>query len=193
MIPESQELIDLVRQTYAGIAEQPLQAHPIPNGRELAVQLGYPQKTLDSISIASVQAYSGVSNVAQWTPILPDQSVLDLGCGAGLDSLIAASKGALVTGVDFCSSMLAVARDAASSFQCKHPIDFRLAEAHKLPYPDHSFDIAMVNGLFNLNPSRAAIICELFRVLKPGGNLYAAEIVRSTKNSIEVTTDNWLA
>ena len=51
----------------------------------------------------------------------------------------------------------------------------------------------MVNGLFNLNPSRAAIICELFRVLKPGGNLYAAEIVRSTKNSIEVTTDNWLA
>ncbi len=181
----------LVLKTYSDIAEHPLHPHPISNGTELALELGYPQQALDWIPLASQQAFSGVSNVSQWAQIIAGQRVLDLGCGAGLDSLIAAVKGGIVSGVDFSPPMLAVARSSAAQTDTEYPIDFQLASADQLPYSDQTFDIAMVNGLFNLNPGRAAIIDELFRVLKPGAIVYAAEIVRT--GPIQPHTANWLA
>ena len=102
-----------------------------------------------------------------------------------------AVKGGIVSGVDFSPPMLAVARSSAAQTDTEYPIDFQLASADQLPYSDQTFDIAMVNGLFNLNPGRAAIIDELFRVLKPGAIVYAAEIVRT--GPIQPHTANWLA
>ena len=105
--------------------------------------------------------------------------MLDLGCGAGLDSLIAAWRVGLagkVTGLDFSDAMLRRARGAAAEAGLDH-VQFQRAEAERLPLPDGSVDIALVNGIFNLNTARAAIFRELARVVRPGGAVFAAELI----------------
>ena len=100
--------------------------------------------------------------------------VLDVGCGAGLDCAIAARRAGShgrVAGLDFSMAMLARAR-------CAHPgIIFCCAAAEQIPLPDSSVDLALANGIFNLNPQRTLIFHELARVLRPAGVLVAAELV----------------
>src|SRR6266851_2483145 len=106
-------LCEAVRSAYSSAARQPGGAHPFPVGRELAASLGYPPELLDSIPSVAVEAFAGVSNVAVVAEIPAGARVLDLGCGAGLDALIAAGRvGARgrVLGVDFSEAMLARAR-----------------------------------------------------------------------------------
>lgn len=105
--------------------------------------------------------------------------MLDLGCGAGLDSLIAARRAApsgKVIGIDFSTTMLDRARQAAKEAAIQN-VSFKYADAERLPLDEGCIDVALVNGIFNLNPERTAIFCELARVLRPGGVVYAAELV----------------
>jgi arsenite methyltransferase len=105
--------------------------------------------------------------------------VLDLGCGAGLDSLIAARRAGLsgkVIGVDFSTAMLDRARKAAKK-ACIQNASFEQTGAECLPLSPASVDVALVNGIFNLNPERESIFRELARVLRPGGVVYAAELI----------------
>lgn len=192
-VSNHRELLDLVLKTYSTIAESPLESHPIANGRGLAIEVGYPTNILNQVPLASQQAFSGVSNVSCWAKIEPGQRVLDLGCGAGLDSLVAAGRGAAVTGIDFSSAMLKVARTSAGVVPITNLPDFRLASVDQLPFDDETFDGVLVNGLFNLNPARADIFKEMFRVLKPGGSVYSAEIVATSHNTPASNTENWLA
>lgn len=105
-----------------------------------------------------------------------DAALLDLGCGAGLDALLMASRVASVVGVDFSAEMLAKASASAESMGIGN-VEFRLGDAERIPAESSAFDAAFVNGIFNLNPARAEIFDQLARVIKSGGVLWAAELI----------------
>lgn len=176
---QSNGLRDAVREAYSAIAERPQDEHPIPVGRHLAENLGYPKELLEAMPSVSVDAFVGVSNVSLFADIPPGATVLDLGCGAGLDSLIAARRvgpNGKVIGVDFSDAMLARARQGAKELKADN-VDFYRSDSESLPLENDSIDVALVNGIFNLNPDRDAIFRELARVVRTGGAVYTAELI----------------
>lgn len=168
-----------VRRAYSAAAENPQAEHPFPVGRQFAESLGYSAGVLADIPGAAAEAFTGVSNVAIFAEIPWGATVLDLGCGAGLDALLAAQRvgpAGRVIGVDFSEAMLARAQQAAAEAGINN-VEFRQAEAEDLPLDDASIEVALVNGIFNLNPVRAQLFRELARVIRPGGAAYAAELI----------------
>jgi ubiquinone/menaquinone biosynthesis C-methylase UbiE len=166
-------------------------------GRQFAESLGYPAEELARLPAVSVDAFAGVSNVAVSADIPPGATVLDLGCGAGLDSLLAAAKtgpSGRVIAVDFSASMIDRARRGASEAGLSN-IEFREADAERLPLADGSVDVALANGIFNLNPMRDEIVRELARVVRLGGVVYAAELVlrEGAPTPDRVDEANWFA
>lgn len=179
MDASDQDLRGRVRDAYSAAALRPRDEHAFPVGRRFAESLGYPNELLDALPAASVEAFAGVSGVSLFSDIRPGANVLDLGCGAGLDSLIAARRagpGGRVTGVDFSEPMLARASCAARLAGMGNLL-FCQASAESLPLPDNSVNVALVNGIFNLNPARKAIFRELARVVRQDGAVYAAELI----------------
>ncbi len=177
---EARRLRGAVSRAYSLAAESPGIKHSFPVGRRFAESLGYPPEVLAELPSDSVDAFAGVSNVAVLASIPAGAAVLDLGCGAGLDSLIAARRAGptgRVVGIDFSDAMLGRARRAAATSGVD--VSFRRGDAESLPLEGGSIDVALVNGIFNLNPARAAIFGELARVVRPGGAVYAAELVLS--------------
>lgn len=173
------ELLVKVREAYSSASDNPNDSHPFPLGFDFALSLGYPEELLRSLPQASVARFTGVSNVSVFAEIPEGSIVLDLGCGGGTDSLIAAAKtgpSGRVYGVDFSTSMLSQARAGAAESGAAN-VEFREAEGQQLPFADATFDVALVNGIFNLNPNRSGLFQELARVIRPGGVLYGAEIV----------------
>jgi|SRR5882724_6820905 arsenite methyltransferase len=174
----SLQLRSAVQKAYSAAAERPAEKHAFPVGRVLAERLGYPVELLEALPPISVEAFAGVSNVAVFAVIPASATVLDLGCGAGLDSLIAARRvggGGRVIGIDFSDSMLGRARQAAAVFGVD--VTFFRGDAEQLPLESATVDVALVNGIFNLNPARAQIFRELARVVRLGGRVYAAELI----------------
>ena len=191
------ELRQKVNAAYSKAAAQPGARHPFPVGCAFAEGVGYAAESLSRLPPVSVDAFTGVSNVSVFASIPQSSTVLDLGCGAGLDSLIAAQRtGAAgrVVGMDFSSTMLARARQAQCESGAKR-VCFCQADAERLPVADRSIDVALVNGIFNLNPERTAIFQELGRVVKCGGSVYAAELIlRQPLRPDEYQHDNnWFA
>jgi arsenite methyltransferase len=191
------DLRDKVRAAYSSVAEQPEAPHPFRVGREFATSLGYPSEWLNQIPDDSLEAFTGVSNVPCFAEIPPGRTVLDVGCGAGLDSLLLARRagtGGKVIGVDFSWAMLERAHRAATASGVQNVL-FCQADAERLPLGDGAIDAAVVNGLFNLNPARGAIIVELARCIRPGGRVYGAELFLRVPLAPEVKASeaNWFA
>jgi arsenite methyltransferase len=172
-------LREAVREAYSAAAVAPGAGHPFPVGRALAESLAYPPEDLAALPTIAIDAFAGVSNVSVFSHLLPDMRVLDLGCGAGLDSLIACRRvgpRGVVLGVDFSAEMLKRARQATLLCRADN-IGFCQAAGENLPVKQGGIDVAMVNGIFNLNPAREKIFRELARVVREGGSVYAAELV----------------
>lgn len=175
----SETLRERVRAAYSAIAEHPQADVPFPTGRELAEGVGYPSDLLDTLPATSVEAFCGVSNVSVFAGIPQGSTVLDLGCGAGMDMLLAARRTGetgKVIGIDFSAAMLERAARALAENHAQN-VELRLADAEQLPLEDRSVDVALANGIFNLNPQRDLIFRELARVVKAGGAVYASELV----------------
>jgi len=167
-----------VRQVYSAAALDPQGAHPFPVGRAFAESVGYGRDLLDSLPPASWESFAGVSNVSIFADIPEGTSVIDVGCGAGLDCLVAARRtgpGGKTVGVDFSRVMIDRAGEAAR--ECGAAVELHCAQAGDLPCGDDTADVVLANGIFNLNPRRSEIFRELFRVLRPGGKVFAAELV----------------
>lgn len=187
---------EAVREVYSAAARDPGGAHPFVLGRELATGVGYPAEQLDRFPEGAVSLFAGVGATSVEADLRPGQRVLDLGCGGGLDSLIAAERvgpGGQVVAVDFSGDMLeraAGARQAAGAWR----VSLCRAAAESLPLADGSLDRVLVNGIFNLSPARSAIFSELARVVPPGGQLYAAELIlRAKLPEREQTEASWFA
>jgi arsenite methyltransferase len=186
-----------VQRAYTEAAQRPQDEHPFPVGRSFAESIGYPYKLLESLPSVSVDAFSGVSNIAIFADIPEGATVLDLGCGSALDTLIAARrtgpKGKVIS-IDFSDAMLARARRAVEQASLDN-VELHLADAEDIPVEDRVIDVAIVNGIFNLSPTRDAIFNELARVVRLGGAVYASELILReplTHNVCESETD-WLA
>lgn len=191
------DIRDKVREVYSAAANSPDSKHPFPVGRAFAESIGYPAALLDSFPPSCVNAFAGVSNVSLFAEIPAGATVLDVGCGAGLDSLIAARRSGAsgkVIGVDFSTSMLDRARQAATEAGVQNT-SFEQTDAEHLPLASASVDVALINGIFNLNPSRASIFRELARVLRPSGVAYAAELILASPlpANVKQSEADWFA
>lgn len=188
------DLIDRVRRVYGRVADSPDGKHPFRVGRRFAERVGYPEEWLAAIPPASVESFAGVSCVPCFAQFAAGARVLDLGCGAGLDALLVSARAGRVVGVDFSEQMVGRAKQSATAMAVTN-VEFKVGSAEAIPAETGSFDVAIVNGIFNLNLARAAILSELARVLVPGGLVFAAELVLKgpLPPEIEPSRDDWFA
>jgi SAM-dependent methyltransferase len=166
-----------IRKTYASVSAEPEREFIFPTGRAWAEDLGYPPE-LANVPDAAVESFAGVASPWELGRLQPGERVLDLGSGAGTDSLVAAQmvgEHGSVTGIDMTPEMLAKARGAAEAMGAGN-VEFLEAEAERLPFPDLSFDVVISNGVIDLIPDKDAVFSELFRVLVPGGRLQLADV-----------------
>lgn len=187
MVATNAGLRDGVREAYSSAASAPDAPHPFPVGAAFAREVGYS----DEFPALALDAFAGVSNVAVFADLRSDARVLDLGCGAGLDSIVAGRRARMVLGVDFSPAMLLRARQAAEGGN----VSFVQADAEQLPLADRAMDTALVNGIFNLNPARDALFHELARIMKPGGAVYGAELILRAplSEAQRGSTANWFS
>jgi arsenite methyltransferase len=166
-----------IKKTYASVSCEPERDFVFPTGRAWAEDLGYPPE-LANVPDAAAESFAGVANPWTMGRLEPGERVLDLGSGAGTDSLIAAQmvgEDGAVTGVDMTPEMLAKARQAAVEMGVRN-VEFVEAEAERLPFPDESFDVVISNGVIDLIPDKDAVFDELFRVLRSGGRMQIADV-----------------
>ncbi len=166
-----------IKKTYSSVSEEPERDFIFPTGRAWAEDLGYPDE-LANVPETAVESFAGVANPWTMGRLQAGECVLDLGSGAGTDSLIAAQMvgpAGQVSGIDMTPQMLAKARAAANEMGADNVV-FLEGEAERLPFPDAQFDVVISNGVIDLIPDKDAVYAELYRVLVPGGRLQIADV-----------------
>jgi SAM-dependent methyltransferase len=185
-----------IQDEYAAVARTPEQGFHFHTGRPLAQMLGYEETWLDGIPEGSLESFAGTGNPFRLGALQPGERVVDVGCGAGFDSLIAArmvGSAGQVVGVDMTPAMLEKARQGAVAAGLTNA-EFRAGYAEALPAPDGWADVVISNGALNLVPDKAAALAEMARVLKPGGRLQIGDLLvqravpKSAKRQIHLWT-----
>jgi arsenite methyltransferase len=173
-----QQLRGAIQEEYTAVATHPEQGFHFHTGRPLARLLGYADEWLDGIPEHSISSFAGTGNPFSMGALDPGERVVDVGCGAGIDSLIAsrmvAPRGDVI-GVDMTPAMLERARTSAKELGSGN-VDFRSGYAEALPVEDGWADVVISNGVLNLFPDKLAGLQEMARVLKPTGRLQIGDI-----------------
>jgi SAM-dependent methyltransferase len=185
-------LRDEVSFIYARVATDPSGDFHFHRGPTYAAEwLSYDAHELAALPPESTASFAGVANPHSIAPIAGGETVLDIGCGAGMDLLLAARhvgpRGAAI-GVDMTPAMAERARTSAAKAGL-HNVEVRLGDALKLPVDDESVDVVISNGVLNLVPDKEAAFSEVARVLKPGGRLQLADIVVENELSERIRSD----
>jgi SAM-dependent methyltransferase len=173
------DLETAVKDRFAALAERPAEEKQFPVGPDSARRLGYSALEIDSLPPSVTESFAGVGNPFSLAALCPGQVVLDLGCGAGMDSILAARRvgpTGRVIGIDMVEQMLVKARHNAEAMAVPN-IDSRAGRADALPVSAASVDVVITNGVFNLCVDKPRVVAELFRVLRPGGRLQMADIL----------------
>ncbi|OFW20008.1 MAG: hypothetical protein A3H97_22610 [Acidobacteria bacterium RIFCSPLOWO2_02_FULL_65_29] len=168
-----------IRDEYDVVARDPHRGFHFHTGRPLAALLGYADEWLEGVPEASIESFAGTGNPFSLSPLQPGKRVVDVGAGAGIDSLIAArmvGPGGQVVGVDMTPSMLEKARTAAAEAGLTN-VEFREGYGEALPVQDGWADVVISNGVLNLMPDKRTALREMARVLRPGGCLQIADIL----------------
>ncbi|MDQ5830000.1 MAG: methyltransferase domain-containing protein [Actinomycetota bacterium] len=185
-----------IREEYAEVAANPEKGFHFHTGRPLARMLEYADEWLEGLPESSIESFAGTGNPFSLGELRPGERVVDVGCGAGIDSLIAAKKvgpDGRVIGVDMTQSMLEKARQGAKEAGLKN-VEFREGYAEELPIVDGWADVVISNGVLNLMPDKSAALEEVSRVLKPNGRLQIGDILvqkvvpESAKRKIDLWT-----
>ena len=168
-----------IQEEYTQVAVNPGGDFHFHTGRRLAAILAYDDEWLDGVPEATIASFAGTGNPFSLGRIAEGEHVVDVGCGAGIDSIIAArmvgATGAVI-GVDMTPAMLEKARKSAKEADVRN-LEFRQGLAESLPLADSWADVVISNGVLNLFPDKLAGLREMARVLKPGGRLQIGDIL----------------
>ncbi len=184
-----------IRKEYVEVANNPEKGFHFHTGRPLAKILGYTDAWVDALSAGAVASFAGTGNPFSLGEIKTGEHVVDVGCGAGFDSLIAARlvrPTGQVVGVDMTPEMLKKARYAAAEAELDN-VEFREGYGEALPVPDGWADVVISNGVLNLMPDKPTALQEMARVLKPSGRLQIADILvqKAVPDSAKSDIDLW--
>jgi len=162
------EVKDLVRAAYR---------HVPPTTEAVARKL-YSDEELAQVPDAAIQRALGVANHLRHAAIAPGDTILDLGCGGGIDSILAARRTGptgRVLALDFLPEMLERTAKAAreAGLDTIAPLD---GELEAIPLPDHSVDLIISNGVINLAARKTRVMAECARVLRPGGRVCVSDL-----------------
>lgn len=172
-------LHEAIREEYATVATRPEQGFHFHTGRPLARRLEYDDEWLEGIPEPTIASFAGTGNPFRLGMLRPGERVVDVGSGAGIDSLIAArmvTPGGRVIGIDMTPAMVERARASAFESGARN-VEFRLGFAEELPVEDEWADVVISNGVLNLFADKLAGLSEMSRVLKPGGRLQIGDIL----------------
>ena len=168
-----------IKKEYRIVADNPNKGFHFHTGRKLAKIVEYRDEWLESIPESVIECFAGTGNPFRVSPLRPGERVVDLGCGAGIDSFVAAKQvgptGA-VLGIDMTSEMLEKA-DRAREESGLEQLEFRKGYFEEVPVEDGWADVVISNGAVNLCPDKLGIYREIKRLLKPGGRMQIADIL----------------
>jgi arsenite methyltransferase len=154
--------------------------------------LGYDLEELAMLPAESTASFAGVGNPHRIGPIQPGETVLDIGCGAGMDLLLAAKRtgpAGCAIGIDMTPAMVERAKRAALKAGLWKTVEIRRGIAEKLPLENDSVDVVISNGALHLSSDKLRSFGEIYRVLKPGGRLYLADVVVQRELSLAMRSD----
>lgn len=178
-----------VAEMYKAVAADPAGDYHFHCGPEYAVrQLGYHEADLVALPTLATASFAGVGNPLEIAPIASGNTVVDVGCGAGMDLLLAARRvgpAGRAIGVDMTDAMRERARAAVAEMGLSQ-VEIRAGDAQALPVEDGTVDVVISNGVINLTTDKAEAFSEVFRVLRPGGRLQLADITVSAELSEDV-------
>jgi arsenite methyltransferase len=184
-----------VRGKYSKVAVGPEGNFRYPTGRAGLKGLKYDPQFINRLPEDAVSSYCGVGNPFLLGPIDEGDVALDIGCGGGVDTFIAAmmvGPGGKAVGLEYVPEMLDRARQNLSRSGLTN-VAFEEGSGEVLPFPDESFDVVISNGVFNLIPDKERALGEVFRVLVSGGRLMIADQVLSGKPPADTASvvDTW--
>jgi arsenite methyltransferase len=191
-----EKIEEAIRRKFSKVAVTPEGYFKYPTGRSGLEALKYDPEMVQSLPEDAVASYCGVGNPFTVGTISEGDHVLDIGCGGGLDSMVAAiltGPAGRVVGVDLSPEMVARARHNLESTVLENVMFQDSVSAERLPFPDSSFDVVVSNGVFNLVPDKIKAVSEVFRVLKPDGRLMMADqiLVGELSQDLRSGIDNW--
>jgi SAM-dependent methyltransferase len=176
---DREELREQIQEKYCDVAKKPEQGFHFHTGRPLAAMLEYPASDVDALPESTIESFAGTGNPFAFGKLHEGETVLDIGCGAGFDTLQAAQQvgpTGYVIAVDMTDAMLEKTRLGAEALGLTN-VDAKLGYAEELPADDESVDVVISNGVINLTPDKMTVMAEVHRVLKPGGRFQIADII----------------
>ncbi len=169
----------VICERFAKVAVAPDRKGKLPEGPQRAKSLGYEPDEIDALPLSVTESFCGVGNPLGLGELRPGETILDLGSGAGMDSILAARRtgpAGQVIGVDMTPEMIAKAKRNVEAVGLTN-VEFRQGTLEALPLDGNSFDVAISNGVLNLCRHKPQALAEVVRVLRPGGRLQMADIL----------------
>ena len=184
-----------IRDKYARVAVSPEGQFKYPTGRAGLEKLKYDAVIVAELPEAVAGSFCGVGNPFSLGKIAPGSSVLDIGCGAGVDALVASKAvgpSGKVMGIDITAEMIRRAEANKKEIGAENVV-FQLDRVQDLTGIDASFDVVISNGALNLIPEKEEVVAAVFRLLKPGGWLFVADqfLVGPASKDLKARIQSW--
>jgi len=192
---DRKRVVNGLRGKYVKVAVNPEGLFRYPTGQAGLETLNYDPELIQALPDAVRTSYCGVGNPFTLGPVHKGDAVLDIGCGAGVDTIVAAmmaGPAGTASGIEMVPEMLERAMENLLMVGLKN-VTFVDGSAEKLPFPAGSFEVVISNGVFNLVIDKERALREAFRVLKPAGRLMMADqtLTGELQDDVKIRVDTW--